>query len=100
MNRPHAEDGVDRRWIELERQAEQRQRLRWSLQRHVAIRCGRCGLLFPMPEDERQALTLCPSCRRTPSMTAPTADADSPDAIATDHTRRSGGHAVRPTGAG
>jgi hypothetical protein len=100
MNRPHAEDGVDRRWSELERQAEQRQRLRWSLQHHVAIRCGQCGVLFPVPEDGRQALTLCPWCRPAPSMTAPTADADGPNAIATNDPRRSGGRTVGPTGAG
>ena len=101
MNRPEAEDGVVRRWIELERQAEQRQRLRWSLQHHVAIRCRQCGVLFPVPEDERQALTSCPWCRRKPSMTAPTADADSPNASAsaTTDARRSAGPTVGPTGA-
>jgi hypothetical protein len=100
MTRPHAEDGVDRRSIELKRQAEQRQRLRWSLQHHMAIRCGECGLLFPVPEDERHAQTLCPWCRRAWSLTAATTDAQSPDAIAPSDTRRSGGRTTSPTGAG
>ena len=63
MTRPDAEDGVDGRWMELERHAELRQRLRWSLQHHLAVRCEECGLLFPVPEGERHALTVCLSCR-------------------------------------
>jgi Stage II sporulation protein E (SpoIIE) len=92
VTRAHAEDGVDRRWIELQRQAEHRQRLRWSLQHHMAVRCEECGLLFPVPEGGRQALTLCPWCRPARSMTAPTTTAQGPNAIATSDTRRSGGH--------
>ena len=100
MTQPHAEQGVDGRWIELERQAEQRQRLRWSLQHHVAVRCEDCRLLFPVPEGERQALTSCPSCRRARSMPASTTDAHRPKAVASNETRLSGRRPVSPTGAG
>jgi hypothetical protein len=63
MSRPDADHGGDRRWIELQRQAELRQQLRWSLQHHLAVRCEQCGVLFPVPEGERQRPTVCLSCR-------------------------------------